>query len=863
MPINGKTTYTWKIKDKIISIGFSALNILTIIKDKGISADVEEILLSKHQVITVNNSTDAIAILKSKNIDMVITEVNIGVIDGWRLARFIRTGILSTRQDVPIILLTENYCERIAETTARLFDITRVLSIQEISQIEHLIQSVQNNIDCLTNLPRILVVEDTEDTATLIERMLQHKFSITLASDGIKGLAAYREHKFDIVLLDIQMPGMSGDQVLDEIITINPNQVVIVMTAHGTADLAELMLVKGASDYIQKPFKAEQLRKVCDIAIKREDFIVSNEQFSAKTVALLSEQEKYDSLSKTHSRILDSLNSVVIELTPDGRISFLNQAWMQSTGFMLNQTIGRLFTDFIHHSNKHLIRIFEQALSSINFHSQMHSHIMHEPFEVKITNNRSGYFWCEVNLAPFYHDDGQLAGIAGTIDNISVRKKAEENLKHIALHDTLTGLRNRYYFDNELKKIADISNRTCIDYALLYIDLDHFKVINDTQGHHQGDLVLKEVAKLLTEIMRVNDVLCRIGGDEFAILLTKTNLAEAEVVAQDVCETVANCSFQFDEQVYKVSCSIGISEINGKEPNANIYLQQADIAMFAAKEKGRNRFHTFQHNDEVTHSLKQSFDWVQKIHSALLSDDITMQFQPVFDLQTREVAYYEALVRLLVDGQMVFPGDFIPSLEKAEDMNLLDRHVIGKTFSLMHQYPELECVAINLSAQVFIDDTFLSFVQDKMYEYQIKPARIIFELTESASLSNITATQRMVNNLNELGCAFSIDDFGTGFSTFSYLKQIPAESVKIDGSFVKDMLDDPTDAVLVKAIHETAIALNKKTVAEFVENQDVLDKLIQLGVHYAQGYYLGKPMDLDKLEGYLNQISTQGTALIC
>ena len=828
--------------------------ILLIIKNEQIRLAAEEQLqASEHQVISATNSIDGISILKIRNIDLVITEVAIGDIDGWRLARFIRTGVLATSDDVPIVLVTENHCERIAETTAGMFDINRVISFQDISHLAEVAQQALKNINNLNILPKILVIEDTEDTANLVVRMLQQKFQLKVASDGIKGLEAFKQEKFDIVLLDIQLPGMSGEQVLEHLISLNPKQVVIAMTAHGTVDIAELMLMKGAADYIQKPFKAEQLRKVCDIAVKREDFIISNEQFSAKTVALLSEQQKYDSLAQTHFRILDSLNTIVIELNAAGRITFLNQAWHQCTGYLVNESIGRQFTDFIHFSSINLIAYVEESIQSLL--TKVCDHQPNTSLEIKLVNKANDYFWSEVNFSPYYDQHGELCGIAGTIDNITIRKQAEENLKHLALHDKLTGLHNRYYFDEELAKIAKVSAKTGIEYALLYLDLDHFKVINDTQGHHKGDLVLKEIAKLLSDHINKNDVLCRIGGDEFAILLPKTNLLLAEKLAHELCNTIVDCCFQYEEQIYKVSCSIGISSINGEQHNSEIYLQQADIAMFAAKEKGRNRVHTFTHNDGVTKSLKQSFDWVQKIQSALVADQIVMDFQPVINLKTLHVAYYEALVRLVIEDKVIYPNDFIPSLEKAEDMNLLDRHVIGKTLSMMHQYAELNCVAINLSAQAFTDDRLLDFIKEKLEQYQIEPSRVIFELTESASLSNITGTQRMVVSLNELGCGFSIDDFGTGFSTFSYLKQIPAQSVKIDGSFVKDMDTDPTDAALVKAIHETAIALNKKTVAEFVENEEILNKLIELGIDYAQGYYIGKPMNIETLCRADNKIS--------
>ena len=816
---------------------------LVIIKDIAIRERISHALeASKISVLQASNSIKAVDILRTSQVDLVITEVDIGTVDGWRLARFIRTGILTSHENLPIILVADNYSERIAETTARMFDITRVISYSELDFIVEVTNQAVMGINCLNELPRVLVIEDTQDTANLVKRMLKNKFAIDLAENGLVGIEKFKQNNYDLVLLDIMMPGMTGDEVLEVLIELSPQQIIIAMTAHGTIDLAELMLTKGASDYIQKPFKAEQLRKICDIAAKREDFLISHQQFSSRSLALANEQQKYNSLSKNHYRVLDSLNSIVIEISSSGRVSFLNKAWQKCTGFMVSEALGKPFIDFISEQTNYAKKYVSESFAKL-----LSGEISQENIELKLNKKDQSSFWCEINLSPHFDEKQQLVGVSGTIDDISIRKKAEKRLRHVALHDSLTGIHNRYYFDNELKNISNTAIRTNIEHSLLYIDLDHFKVINDSQGHKQGDLVLKEIARLLEERTRASDVLSRIGGDEFAMLLTNTKVNDAKKAAIEICQVIANSSFRFAEQVYKISCSIGVSAINGKEQSSEIYLQQADIAMFAAKEKGRNRVHIFDESDKTTGSLKQSFEWAQKLQHALLEDNIVLHFQPIIDVSSRETQCYEALVRLMVDGKMVFPDSFIPSLEKAEEMSLLDRHVIGKTLSLMQQNPILKRVAINLSAQAFTDDRLFSFIAEKLTHYEIDPDKVIFELTESASLANITGTQRMVNGLNEIGCHFSIDDFGTGFSTFAYLKQIPAGSVKIDGSFVKDMVKDPIDAVLVKAINDTAHALGKTTVAEFVEDAATLDKLAELGVDFAQGYHISKPMSLDAI----------------
>ena len=820
--------------------GFNALIILLILKNEQLRRKASnELKSSGFTLIESSNSKEAVHYLSSQSFDLVITEVNIGEVDGWRLARLIRSDILTSSADLPILIVTENHSERIAETTARMFDINRVISYQELGFVSHVVKEIFSGKGDLNRRKKLLVIEDTADTSALVERMLKSQFDIDIADDGFLGVEAYKKKTYDIVLLDIMMPGLSGDEVLDIIIGLNPKQVVIAMTAHGTLDLAELMLVKGATDYIQKPFKAEQLRKVCDIASKREDFLIANEQFSVKSQKLRAQEEKFHSLSKNHYRILDSLSSIVLEVSETGRISYLNDAWFKSTGYLVSASIGQFFIDFVYGS----CSVSKQNVQRV-FNSLLNGSVSQDNIEIQLIKKNGLPFWCELNISPHHNESQELLGLSGTIDDISVRKKAEQRLKHVALHDTLTGIHNRYFFDNELKHIANQAKRAHIVHSLLYLDLDHFKIINDSQGHHQGDVVLKEVSRLLSERTRKSDLLSRIGGDEFAILLTNTDVNEAKKMALEICEVISDSSFNFDNKVYKVSCSIGISAIDGKSHSSEQYLQQADIAMFSAKETGRNRVHIYSKDDETSEKLQHSFAWVQKVQNAIIEDKLVLHFQPILDIKTRKIECYEALVRLNIDGELIYPDDFIPSLEKAEDIHFLDRHVIDKSLAVMHKNPVLSRLAINLSAQAFSDDRLFSFIVNKLEEHNIEPSRVVFELTESASLTNLTGTQRMVNKLNDHGCHFSIDDFGTGFSTFSYLKQIPAAAVKIDGSFVKDMNKNPIDAVLVKAIHETAQALGKTTVAEFVEDEDTLNMLAELGVNYAQGFYIDKPMNI-------------------
>lgn len=798
-----------------------------------------------HEVIEACDGKAAANILKIEEISCVISDIEIGQLDGWRLVRMVRSGVFNCQENTPFIMLASTWCERIAETTAREFGINAILPYSQYQQIPELIKIHQND-DLDLNQNKVLVIEDAEDTADLVHRMLRHKYRVDIAQDGLEGLAKWHNDEYAIVLLDIMLPGMSGSEVLDKILSEKPEQTVVIMTAHGSMDLAEELMFKGACDFISKPFRAEQLRRVIDIAARRDDFLVSNAQFAETITSLKQNKAEKHSLAQAHQRLLENLTTSVLELDDKGRIRFVNQSWLNLTGYSCEEAIHLCLSDFLSESGSINNTQYTEVLNKL-----ISGEIAKEKLELKLKHRQDEEHWVEARFNRI--TQSHPLAISVTIDDISSRKKAEEKLAYQALHDPLTQLHNRHFFDQKLNEFSLLAKRQKQVHALLYLDLDHFKAINDTQGHGQGDLVLIDISEQLKNKLRKTDVLCRIGGDEFAILLPYTDAQYAKNIADFICKDVASGHFYFEEQVYKVTCSVGMSMINGQENSAQTYLQQADIALYVAKGQGRNQVHCFTSDDKESDEFRSNMQWIHILHYALENDDLEMHYQPILDIKTGCVAYYEALVRLKIENKLIYPNEFIPTLEKFDDMNLLDHHVINCALKDLSNNPKLQKIAINLSANAFKDKRLLSFIEDRLKTHNIKPQSVIFELTESASLSNLSATQNMIAHLSKLGCDFSIDDFGTGFSTFSYLKNLPADTVKIDGSFIKEMHQNKIDQALVKAICEVAKALNKKTVAEFVENKDTLLMLQEIDVDFAQGYYIGKPQPVSVL--FANQQS--------
>jgi diguanylate cyclase (GGDEF)-like protein/PAS domain S-box-containing protein len=795
---------------------------------------------TSYKIIIASKTKEAINILKHEQIDFVISNIHLDNFDGWRLARMIRSGVLNCSAETPFVIVANTWCEHIASATAREFGINRLIPYKEHDKLLDIIN--ENQLMSLEDMAKtsVLVIEDNSDTRYLVERILTSRFRIDSAVDGESGLNLWRENDYSLVLLDIMLPGLSGNQVLDQIMQEKPTQSVVIMTANHTMELAEELMLKGAADFVTKPFRAEQLRRVCETATRREDFMISNAQFANKAESLRQSQTEYKQILNAHQLLLDQLGSVVIELDTAGRITFLNKAWKKLTGYEIDNSIQLTFLEFIEPSE----------FSNLDFGEQLQPILSGEVkslhCEFKLKNKANNDLWVEARLELTLCNDNESYSISGTIDDITSRKKAQRDLEYLAMHDGLTGLYNRHYFEVELGQYSATAKRGSGPHALLYLDLDHFKVINDTAGHHHGDSVLRNIATLIRNRLRKADFFARIGGDEFALILPHTNQNVALKLADNICKLLDEYQCKIDAEIFKVNCSIGLSEINGVEDNAEEYMKQADIALYAAKKQGRNMAHIYDQEDIHSKELQVSLEWIRKLHQAVADDNLILYFQPVVEIKTRKIAYYEALVRLELDGKIVPPGDFIPALEREGDMKLLDRQVIAKAIKYLAEHSELHKIAINLSAQGFSDERLVPIIQEALVTNNVAAERIIFELTESASLSNIGETKKIILRIGELGCEFSIDDFGTGFSTFDYLKQIPAQSVKIDGSFVVDLATNSVDLALVKAIYEVATALGKQTVAEFVENEKTLIILEEIGVNYAQGYHLGKPMPIEE-----------------
>jgi diguanylate cyclase (GGDEF)-like protein len=383
--------------------------------------------------------------------------------------------------------------------------------------------------------------------------------------------------------------------------------------------------------------------------------------------------------------------------------------------------------------------------------------------------------------------------------------------------------------------------------------LDQFKVVNDTCGHIAGDELLKQLGDLLRKNIRRHDFLARLGGDEFGILMYNCSLDEALQACDKIRFIIRNFQFIWENKTFSIGVSIGVSSINAASSNAEDPLNEADAACYAAKDKGRNRVHVSRPDDEELALRHGEMQWVSKIQEGLEQNRFCLFGQPIVPIAKNEQGmHFETLVRYRDDqGRIISPGAFLPAAERYNLAPALDRLVIGNLFEWIAKKPgfldNLSVCSVNLSGVSLSDETMLAFISEQFKMWAIPTHKICFEITETAAIANLSYATKFINHLKERGCLFSLDDFGSGLSSFAYLKNLPVDYLKIDGLFVKDIVEDKVDFGMVRAINEIGHIMGKKTIAEFVENEPIFNLLNELGVDYAQGYGLSEPVPLDKL----------------
>lgn len=536
--------------------------------------------------------------------------------------------------------------------------------------------------------------------------------------------------------------------------------------------------------------------------------------------------------------------SMLFTVDQQGTILSVNHSGAEQLGYTADELIGRPVANIFYEADRDAAgKFLDGCLAD--------SESVHR-WELRKTRKDGSIVWVR-EAARLIYDDAHNPQVLVVCEDISEARRLSEQLSYHASHDPLTGLANRREFEQRLITIIEAAREEKSEHALCYLDLDQFKVINDTYGHFAGDQLLRQLSGLLSRRVRKRDTLARLGGDEFGILMEHCSLDQAEQVAATILKEIEGFRFVWEGRSFIIGVSIGLVPILATSVNATEVMRQADTACYAAKDGGRNRVHVYQKDDSELTRRHGEMQWVAEINQALDENRFVLYVQPIVPIGPAENdgQYFEVLLRMQTEkGEIIPPGAFLPAAERYNLAARLDKWVVGTLFDYLKKEPELQnalgVCSINLSGQSIADADFLSYIIAEL-ERGLAADRICFEITETAAIADLTRALEFMQQLKALGCRFALDDFGSGLSSFAYLKNMPVDYLKIDGMFVKTMIEDAADAAMVKSIHEVGKALGKKTIAEFVENDAIKEKLKAIGVDYAQGYGISRPYALSEI----------------
>jgi diguanylate cyclase (GGDEF)-like protein/PAS domain S-box-containing protein len=768
--------------------------------------------------------------------------------------------------------------------------------------------------DTLFMLPEqkvnILLVDDQPKNLLALSAILDSPdLNLVKAHSGLEALRCLLSQDFAVILLDVQMPELDGFETATLIRQRERSRhtPIIFITALNRDDThVERGYSLGAVDYLLKPFAPEILkskvvvfvdlfkktqllkqqaalleaankkleceirqRKKAEEALRRAhdsleikvqertaQLAIANESLQAE-IAQRKIAESALFREKEQAQVtLQSIGDAVITINAKGLVEYLNPVASALTGFPQQEAPGKPLSEIVRVVNETTRELVESPVETAMREGK---HvcltkptllITHEGRELAVDN-------C---AAPLRASDNQIIGAVVVLRDVTVARHIEQQLSWQASHDALTGLVNRREFENCLEQAVISAKTSNQQHALCYLDLDQFKLVNDTCGHIAGDELLRQVTSLFQSQVRASDTLARLGGDEFGLLLNHCPLEAAMRVASKLLERLQEFRYVWHDKTFSIGVSIGVVAMDANTQSVTSVLSAADAACYAAKNKGRNRVHVYQADDRELTIQQSQMQWVARLTQALEENRFCLYYQSIVPTsQTSSLpTHYEILLRLVDEqGNLVSPMAFIPAAERYNLMHCIDRWVIRTLFtSLGRHYRENQnpcqllgdvcnCLyAINLSGASLNDEQFIDFVREQLALHQIPPQVICFEITETVAIANLRQAAQFMRSLKQVGCRFALDDFGSGMSSFAYLKNLPVDYLKIDGAFVKQIVDEPIDLAMVEAINHIGHVMGLQTIAEFVENEAILEKITAIRVDYAQGFCLAKPRPL-------------------
>ena len=546
---------------------------------------------------------------------------------------------------------------------------------------------------------------------------------------------------------------------------------------------------------------------------------------------------------------LNSIGDAVITTDAEGRVENLNPVAEEMTGWSNAEAHGHKVSEVFHIVNG-LSREPEPNPIEACLRNRC---VVGLGTNTVLVRRDGAEFVIEDSAAPILDRNGNIVGAVMVFYDVSLMHRIPHLLSYHAAHDALTGLINRREFERRLSELLVQAKHTHQQHALAYLDLDQFKLVNDTCGHAVGDRLLCQITFLLKEKVRDADTLARLGGDEFGLLLENCPLERAQQITQELLETVKDFRFVWQGHSFDIGVSIGLVPITEDSVTPAEVLSEADAACFTAKEKGRNRVQVYQPGDMEMARRHGEMQWVSRLHKAMDENRFRLHCQTIAPLNGDLAKHGEVLLRLEdEDGNLVPPMAFLPAAERYNLMPAIDRWVIGAALTAIGEYlrqqqdPRRLMCNINLSGASLGEPGLQSYIDEQLALHQVPPDTICFEITESVAIANLERAATFMHAMRQKGCRFALDDFGSGLSSFAYLKTLPVDYLKIDGVFVKDVAHDPVARAMVQAIHTVGHVMGIKTVAEYVENDRILAALREIGVDYAQGYGIAHPRPMEE-----------------
>jgi diguanylate cyclase (GGDEF)-like protein/PAS domain S-box-containing protein len=548
---------------------------------------------------------------------------------------------------------------------------------------------------------------------------------------------------------------------------------------------------------------------------------------------------------------LQSIGDAVITTDAAARVVWMNPVAERLTGWDSTEAKGWPLARVFHILNEQTREVAPNPIAACLVSGSTAGLAQHT---LLVARNGAEY-GIEDSASPIRNERGDILGAVLVFHDVTEQRRLSGEMSYRATHDALTGLVNRTEFEQRLRRLVQQAHGDDSEHALLFIDLDQFKLVNDACGHPAGDALLQQVAKLLTETARARDTLARLGGDEFAIILEKCSAEQAKRVAQEICDRMDDFRFQHDERRFRIGASIGLVPVDARWFSTDAIMQAADTSCYAAKEAGRNRVHTWFDTDAAMHTRHGEAQWASRIEQALDEDRFELFHQRIVALApTANGIHAEVLLRLRDDGgNLVAPGAFLPAAERFHLATRIDRWVLKRAIGWMVDQGDLaqiESLCINLSGQSVSDRAFHAWAIGLLVAAGPDVSnRVCLEITETAAVTNLADAALFIEQLRGVGVRVALDDFGAGASSFGYLKSLPVDYLKIDGQFVRDLITDPLDEAAVRCFADVAKVVGMRTIAEFVDNPAVLQRLREIGIDFAQGYLMHRPEPLGMLLG--------------